>query len=177
MVYGIEILNVPVRTAQVAILLSFGFFALQMKTWPYKVNTDNLFRAATELHVFLVITTALVLKNDLTWEPVTTDAYDYVLFGSFLILVPGAFVVAIVSKLLHIRKVLAVERSTDNNLMQRQLAFDLQVLGLAEHSDRRAYVCFLSSTAGNIVLPKPQLSFCMWTPLTFSLFSSSIVAG
>lgn len=30
-----------------AIALAFGFFALQMRTWPYKVHSDNLFRAAT----------------------------------------------------------------------------------------------------------------------------------
>jgi len=35
----------------VAIMLSFGFFALQMKTWPYKLEADNLLRAATEVHV------------------------------------------------------------------------------------------------------------------------------
>ena len=37
---------------------------LQMFTWPYKIVQDNMFRAATEIHVFVVITTALVLKND-----------------------------------------------------------------------------------------------------------------
>ena len=44
-----------------AIALSFFFFALHMRSWPYKVHSDNMFRAATELHVFIVITTALVL--------------------------------------------------------------------------------------------------------------------
>jgi hypothetical protein len=27
-----------------ALLISFGFFALQMKTWPYKINADNWYR-------------------------------------------------------------------------------------------------------------------------------------
>ena len=54
-----------------AICLSFGFFALQMKVWPYKAAADNVLRALTELHVFIVITTALVLKNDLVMEMVT----------------------------------------------------------------------------------------------------------
>ena len=44
-----------------AIILSFGFFALQMYTWPYKIPQDNLLRAATECHVFVVITTATII--------------------------------------------------------------------------------------------------------------------
>lgn len=37
-----------------AITLSFGFFALQMYTWPYKIVQDNILRATTEIHVFIV---------------------------------------------------------------------------------------------------------------------------
>lgn len=37
-----------------AITLSFGFFALQMYTWPYKIVQDNVLRATTEVHVFIV---------------------------------------------------------------------------------------------------------------------------
>jgi hypothetical protein len=40
-----------VAQLSVAIVLSFGFFALQMNTMPYKVFTDNVFRASTEFHV------------------------------------------------------------------------------------------------------------------------------
>ena len=71
-----------------AIMLSFGFFALQMKTWPYKLEADNLLRAATEMHVFIVISITLALKNDLSWEGVGVDVYDYSLFLSFIVLVP-----------------------------------------------------------------------------------------
>jgi hypothetical protein len=122
----------------VALVLSFAFFALQMKTWPYKINTDNLFRAATEAHVFIVIATALIMKNDLRWEPLGIDAYDYILFGSFILLVPVAFVLAVSSKLKHIQHVLNIKRNVDSTIEQRQMAFDLQVVGLAEHSHRRA---------------------------------------
>ena len=87
-----------VAQLSVAIVLSFLFFALQMHSWPYKVQSDNLFRAATEFHVFIVIMTALVMKHDLSWEIIGVDAYDYTLFFSFIVLVPGAFVVAVWSK-------------------------------------------------------------------------------
>ena len=38
-----------------ALLLAFVFFALQVRLCPYKIDADNTLRAATELHVFLII--------------------------------------------------------------------------------------------------------------------------
>ena len=38
-----------------AMILSFAFFSLHMKTWPYKIEQDNILRATTEAHVFIVI--------------------------------------------------------------------------------------------------------------------------
>eukprot|EP01043_Picozoa_sp_COSAG02_P016235 COSAG02_NODE_710_length_18178_cov_14.361524_9_plen_425_part_00 len=117
-----------------AIVLSFGFFALQMKTWPYKLEADNLLRAATEMHVFIAISTALILKNDLSLEGVGVDVYDYILFLSFIVLVPGAAVLAVGSKVRYVSRLLAQERTNDA-LQRRQLAYDLQALGLAESED------------------------------------------
>lgn len=119
-----------------AIILSFAFFALQMYTWPYKITQDNVLRAATECHVFIVITTALVLKNDLSWEIIGIDVYDMILFLSFIVLVPGAAVVAVISKLRYVQKVLNRQDSTDDENGQRRLSFDLQALGLATDADR-----------------------------------------
>ena len=90
-------------------------------------------------------------------------------FFSFIVLVPCAFVLAVLSKIRHTMEVIAKPRKTDDALEQRQRAFDLhvpsgggllccrccqsavtstgsaandrrplQVLGLAEHSQRRA---------------------------------------
>ena len=93
--------------------------------------------------------------------------YDYTLFFSFIVLVPCAFVLAVLSKIRHTMEVITKPRKTDDALEQRQRAFDLQVppggvlccrcchvatstastandqrplqvLGLAEHSQRRA---------------------------------------
>jgi hypothetical protein len=143
----------------VAIVLSFGFFALQMLSWPYKVTQDNIFRASTEAHVFIVITTALVLKNDaaLQWEAVQVEAYDYILFISFILLVPCGAVVATVSKLRHVQAVLAKHSVTTDILERRKLTFHLQALGLADDADKqdlkrfidgwmvhKEHACFLS---------------------------------
>ena len=82
--------------------------------------------------------TTLVLKNDLSWEVVGVDAYDYTLFFSFVILLPCSFVLAVASKIRRVMQVLDKPSKTDDALEQRKLAFDLQVMGLAEHSHRRA---------------------------------------
>ena len=53
--------------------------------------------------------------------------YDYTLFFSFIVLVPCAFVLAVLSKIRHTMEVIAKPRKTDDALEQRQRAFDLQV--------------------------------------------------
>jgi serine/threonine protein kinase/ankyrin repeat protein len=82
----------------VALILSFGFSVLQASTQPYKLQQDNAFRAATEAHVFLVIAAGLALHSDLDNEQIDESWYDWGLFVSFLVLVPGAFCVAVASK-------------------------------------------------------------------------------
>lgn len=118
-----------------AIVLAFFFFALQLMCWPYKVNSDNVFRAATELHVFIAIMIALVLKLDLSWETVGVDAYDWILFTSFLILVPGAFIAAVFTKIRFVNRVVKSMDGLDSREKQRR-AFDLHVLGLGEDQDK-----------------------------------------
>eukprot|EP01047_Picozoa_sp_COSAG01_P013587 COSAG01_NODE_643_length_14566_cov_31.994194_4_plen_476_part_00 len=105
----------------------------------YKIKQDNILRATTEAHVFIVIMVALVLKQDLSFEDFQTGFYDGVLSTSFVILVPGAAFSAIVSKLRYVRKVLSRERDskTSNAAHDRRLSFDLQALGLASDDDRR----------------------------------------
>ena len=120
----------------VAILLSFSFFALQMSTWPYKILQDNLLRATTEAHVFIVIVTALVLKQDLSWEAIDIGVYDIFLFATFVLFVPIAFLMAVFSKLVHVHRVLNYKTSADASADKRRLAFDLQRLGLATSVER-----------------------------------------
>ena len=114
----------------VALILSFGFFALQVRTWPYKLQQDNLLRAATEMHVFLVIAVALALHGDLRDEQVSEGWYDVALFLSFLVLVPGACAAAVISKALEFFNTL-----TDDS---PQGTFDRVCLGLASDKDRVA---------------------------------------
>ena len=60
--------------------------------------------------------TALVLKNDLSWEIVGVEAYDYILFFSFIILLPCSFVLAVASKIRRVMQVLDKPSKTDDAL-------------------------------------------------------------
>ena len=118
-----------------------------------------MLRASTEIHVFIVIITALILKNDLSWESVGPEAYDFTLFFSFLLLVPFAAFLAVLSKLLYVRRLLQ-DRGiglAEDVVHDRQLSFLLHCIGLAEELDhdvlkryiegwavRGKFACFLS---------------------------------
>ena len=80
----------------IAIVLSFFFFSLQLSVAPYKLNQDNIFRAATECHVFLVLAVALIMRTEA--PSYDNSSYDWILSTTFIVLVPGAFVATVVSK-------------------------------------------------------------------------------
>ena len=131
-----------------------------MKVWPYKAAADNVLRALTELHVFIVITTALVLKNDLVMEVVTVDAYDWVLFISFICCVPGAFILAVIYKTGEMAAAVTKSTSGVGSLPPAELrrrSFQLHVVGLGSDQDKerlrrfidgwavaKTHACFLS---------------------------------
>ena len=109
----------------IAIVLSFFFFSLQLSVAPFKLNQDNLFRASTECHVFLVLVTALMMRT----EPVGFEdsSYDWILSATFILLVPGACVVTVLSK---VRFALSVQSRTGVDA-----AFNRFRLGLAIGDD------------------------------------------
>eukprot|EP01043_Picozoa_sp_COSAG02_P072295 COSAG02_NODE_13563_length_1378_cov_31.838155_1_plen_451_part_01 len=112
----------------VALLLSFAFFSLLAAARPYKLHADNLYRAATEVHVFLVIVAGLVSHANLVDEAIQENFYDWGLFISFVVLVPGALVVTVSAKV----------RSASNLLADGSLngSFSRLCSGIASDSDR-----------------------------------------
>ena len=64
-----------------------------------KTDEDNLLKASCEIHVFWTITTAFVMKSDLTHEKMGEPFYDNALLGSFIVCVPLAFLTSVASKL------------------------------------------------------------------------------
>eukprot|EP01043_Picozoa_sp_COSAG02_P050298 COSAG02_NODE_5155_length_4583_cov_2.407449_2_plen_1311_part_00 len=127
MLVGVVILVGRGSSAQLAIalVLSFFFFSLQLSVAPFKLTQDNLFRASTECHVFLVLVAALMMRT----EPVGYEdaLYDWVLSATFIVLVPGAFMVTVASK---VQLALSAQSSAGVDA-----AFNRFRLGLAIGSD------------------------------------------
>ena len=140
----------------VALLLSFLFFALQVRIRPYKIAQDNAFRAATEFHVFIVIVIALILgKVDLSREALTSEFYDMALFFSWLILLPLGFIFTVVSKLRFVKEVLYGQEKGPKR------AFNRLYVGLQSGEDVEEFKEYLDSVrisgtevAGDEVVPK-----------------------
>jgi hypothetical protein len=94
-----------------AIIISFTSFSMQVKLEPYKHWEDNLFKAAVEVHIFLLVSVALVLKCLRYGEGVADEVlpigfYDTVLIGSFIIGIPAGFAATICAKRTMIEQVL-----------------------------------------------------------------------
>ena len=83
-------------------------------------------------------------------------ADDYTLFFSFIVLVPCAFVLAVLSKIRHVMAVIAKPRKTDDALEQRQRAFDLQVPSRRwQSSTMPVSLPALTSLSSYVALPLP----------------------
>ena len=99
-----------------------------------------MFRAITELHVYIVICSAITLqKVDLTREAVSANAYDWILFTTFILMVPMAFVVAVVAKVRHVHFVLGQTDSPSRN------AFDRCTVGLETEADVETLKAYLEA--------------------------------
>jgi hypothetical protein len=153
-------------------MLSFCFFAWHMSRWPFKMREDNWLRASCELHVFCTITTAFVMKSDLSHEElhgvkVQGPFYDWVLLISLVILVPGVFLVALCSKLRRFPQQATqyIEiplRATETSPEVPCDEFARYCIGLASSSDRAALrkcVCCCLSVCTRVFVPACARAF------------------
>ena len=91
----------------VAVLMSGFFLTWHVKQWPFKDAHDNVFRAVTEVHVFITFAVCLALRGAARDEDGSFEQMASALtFLSFLILIPGGFVVTAVLKLQVAQKLL-----------------------------------------------------------------------
>ena len=161
----------------IALIMSFCFLAAHMRFWPYKLDLDNQFRAATEFHVFLTLTVGLVFKTDLD-SPLAAarvrstsldierqyadsiDArkayYDYLLISTFVVLVVASFVATIVLKVSLVARLLTADSEmsgstcSKNGLETRMRdAYRRFQLGLAAGSDHKDLDDFLDQLVVN----------------------------
>ena len=155
-----------VNQIMVALVMSFGFLAAHMHFWPYKIGFDNQFRAATEFHVFLVVAVGLAFKTDLdspfaaarvnTASATPTaeldymndfegrkTVYDWLLVGTFFVLVAAALVITIVLKVALVARLLKTDAPNslqkEGSLQESQMrnAYKRFRYGLATGSDQK----------------------------------------
>jgi hypothetical protein len=148
--------RVSVAQLFLAVVISFTSFSLQVKLEPYKHWEDNLFKAAVEVHIFLLVSVALVLKclrygEGAADEVLPIGFYDTILIGSFILGIPVGFVATICAKRRMMEQVLqepvaAVETDgaadNDDSAAAKRRAIRLLHLGLTTNEDMRLLTAY-----------------------------------
>ena len=162
-----------VNQIAVSLIISFFFIVAHLHAQPYKLVSDNYFRTATELHVFLTIATGLVFRTDLDnpfesqvvgqgyfnvesnvrdlyeqEEQARRSSYDSMLVVTFIIFVAAAIVATISTKMMLVARAIASQADQDNATEGKQdtlmrAAYARFRLGLATGSDHMDLVDFI----------------------------------
>jgi hypothetical protein len=140
-----------------AVVISFITFSMQITLQPYKHWEDNLLKAAVEVHIFLLVSVALVLKclrygEGAADEVLPVGFYDTVLIGSFVVGVPVGFLATICAKRAMMQQVLqdplAAESGGgvdgDNSAVTKRRAIQLLHLGLTTNEDMRLLTAYFT---------------------------------
>lgn len=77
---------------------AFLFLMMHVKICPYKSTADNMFQAASETHIFWIITIAFLFKMDLARERLSKDFYGWLLLATFVAMIPVLFCAVVVWK-------------------------------------------------------------------------------
>jgi hypothetical protein len=149
--------------------LALAFLCRHMTSWPYKFDADNHLRAATEVHTCLTIAVALVFRTDMdstkgayfgtegedAFRMYTEDIadrrrpYDWLLMSTFIICVPGMFVLTIARKLRMVKQTLrhaaqTAEAQSDKQTRMR-FTFERFRLGLTTGSETKDLADYITN--------------------------------
>ena len=136
-----------------AVVISFASFSLQVRLEPYQHWEDNLFKAAVEVHIFLLVSIALVLKclhgKDAADEEVLPVIfYDVVLVCSFVIGIPLGFVSAICAKRSMMEQAMqnitSPREEAADDMQAKKQAIQLLQLGLTSNDDMRLLAAYFA---------------------------------
>eukprot|EP01051_Picozoa_sp_SAG22_P007109 SAG22_NODE_489_length_9845_cov_5.954550_9_plen_401_part_00 len=133
-----------------AIVISFISFSVQVKLAPYKHSEDNVLKSAVEVHIFFLVSIALVLKglrSEAGGEVIPEGAYDILLILSFVIGIPGTFVWTVSRKKKMMEQALreaAVTIADKQSAVARKRAIRLLQLGLTSNDDMRLLAAYFS---------------------------------
>lgn len=126
-----------------AVCVSCTSLVLQVHLQPYKHPEDNAFKTSSEIHIFLVVTIALVLKclgtQTAGMEPFGYATYDSLLVASFVMAIPAAYIWT-----LYIKRGMMQELTKDmgheeeGSTVAKQRAVRMLQLGLSTNDDMRS---------------------------------------
>jgi hypothetical protein len=135
----------------VAAIVSCTALVLQVKLAPYKHPEDNLFKTVVEVHIFLVVTIAPILKGmkesgSSGSEIVPVEAYDALLVGSFVAAIFVGFLWTVYSKRSMMKAALreraAMKSDGESSVKATQRAIRLLRLGLTSNDDMRLLAAY-----------------------------------
>jgi hypothetical protein len=156
----------------VTLCVSVLFLVAHVRCWPYKVDLDNYLRAATELHVIVIVSVALAFRTDLdnvyaeSLAKFPDDAgvvrkyndnmaartvyYDVLLMATFVPLVAGAVLLTILIKMRKVKRVLALNDDDSGSEISRIIAAHMRLeLALQTDLDMKLLVEFIDDLKHN----------------------------
>ena len=115
---------------------SFVFFAAHVRTLPFRHFEDNVLKATTEAHLFIILVLALTLKSGLENEQFDESFYDTACTVLFVIFVPLALIACVAHKWHTVvqHNIDASEHYTHTQVLQA--AFHRHRLGRDKAEDR-----------------------------------------
>jgi hypothetical protein len=138
----------------VAAIVSCSALVLQVKLSPYKHREDNMFKTVVEVHIFLVVTIAPILKGmketgSSEAEIVPIEVYDALLVGSFVAAILVGFVWTVWAKRSMMKAALRERAAMDSSdsdskssVKASQRAVRLLRLGLTTNDDMRLLAAY-----------------------------------
>ena len=118
----------------VAVIVSFLFFATSLRAQPFKVSSNNKYKAFAEAQIFGVLLVCIVLQTNKTGVPLTGVTVDF--YGGFqlaLTILAGPLILWIVSlRVTELRKHLKQAKGDDDAVIEGYVKSGAQSKGITQ---------------------------------------------
>jgi serine/threonine protein kinase len=129
----------------VGLITGFFFFAGHLLKLPFRHFEDNVLKATSELHIYLMLVLVLALKSDVSSETFDSDSYDIAATAMFVLFVPVALIGSIVSKFRTIVRDEIDAGTQSSQLDQVRAAFQRYKFSRDKWEDREVLGRFIDS--------------------------------
>ena len=119
------------------IATSFAFFSAHISTLPYRFLEDNMLKATTEIHLFILLLLVLAFKSNMEREEYDAHFYDLFATVLFVIFVPVFFLACVVHKWHTVLSDDVEATALTTYTAQLQAAFHRHRLGRDKAADRK----------------------------------------